>query len=113
PPAPPGPPRQDGLGAGDARDPPLRALPPGRRAAHPLAGAARRRRRLARPAAEACRKRANFRAGGFVSGKANGGAMSDRVEIAEIERSERAKAEGWRLHVLMEAGYPLPLPERP
>jgi hypothetical protein len=38
--------------------------------------------------------------------------MSDRAETAEIERSERAKVEGWRLHVLMEAGYPLPLAER-
>lgn len=27
-------------------------------------------------------------------------------------RSERAKVESWRLHVLMEAGYPLPLAER-
>jgi hypothetical protein len=26
--------------------------------------------------------------------------------------SERAKVESWRLHVLMEAGYPLPLAER-
>ena len=38
--------------------------------------------------------------------------MSERVETPEIERSERAKVEGWRLHVLMEAGYPLPLAER-
>jgi hypothetical protein len=38
--------------------------------------------------------------------------MSDRMETAEIERGERAKVEGWRLHVLMEAGYPLPLAER-
>jgi hypothetical protein len=38
--------------------------------------------------------------------------MSDRTETAEIERSERAKVEGWRLHVLIEAGYPLPLAER-
>jgi hypothetical protein len=38
--------------------------------------------------------------------------MSDRIETPEIERSERAKVEGWRLHVLMEAGYPLPLAER-
>ena len=30
----------------------------------------------------------------------------------ERERDERAKVEGWRLHVLMEAGYPLPLAER-
>ncbi len=26
--------------------------------------------------------------------------------------SERSKVESWRLHVLMEAGYPLPLAER-
>ena len=38
--------------------------------------------------------------------------MSDKVETAEIERGERAKVEGWHLHVLMEAGYPLPLAER-
>jgi hypothetical protein len=38
--------------------------------------------------------------------------MSDRIETPEIERSEQAKVEGWRLHVLMEAGYPLPLAER-
>jgi hypothetical protein len=38
--------------------------------------------------------------------------MSDRTDTAEIERSERAKVEGWRLHVLIEAGYPLPLAER-
>jgi hypothetical protein len=38
--------------------------------------------------------------------------MSDRIETAEVERSERAKVEGWRLHVLIEAGYPLPLAER-
>jgi hypothetical protein len=30
----------------------------------------------------------------------------------EPERDERAKVEGWRLHVLIEAGYPLPLAER-
>jgi hypothetical protein len=38
--------------------------------------------------------------------------MSDRIDTAEIERSEQAKVEGWRLHVLMEAGYPIPLAER-
>jgi hypothetical protein len=26
--------------------------------------------------------------------------------------SEQAKVEGWRLHVLIEAGYPLPLAEK-
>jgi hypothetical protein len=34
--------------------------------------------------------------------------MSDLIE----ETSERSKVEGWRLHVLIEAGYPLPLAER-
>jgi hypothetical protein len=30
----------------------------------------------------------------------------------EPEHDERAKVESWRLHVLIEAGYPLPLAER-
>lgn len=34
------------------------------------------------------------------------------TQIAEHEQNERAKVEGWRLHVLIEAGYPLPLAER-
>lgn len=38
--------------------------------------------------------------------------MSKMTEIAEHEQSERAKVAGWRLHVLMEAGYPLNLAER-
>ena len=38
--------------------------------------------------------------------------MSKITEIAEPEVSERSKVESWRLHVLIEAGYPLPLAER-
>ena len=38
--------------------------------------------------------------------------MTERTEILAPEGGERAKVEGWRLHVLMEAGYPLPLAER-
>ncbi|HEY3050358.1 MAG TPA: hypothetical protein VGJ40_01415 [Gaiellaceae bacterium] len=34
------------------------------------------------------------------------------TQVAEHEQNERAKVEGWRLHVLIEAGYPLPLAER-
>ena len=34
------------------------------------------------------------------------------AQIAETPQNERAKVEGWRLHVLMEAGYPLPLAEQ-
>jgi hypothetical protein len=35
------------------------------------------------------------------------------TETETVERpNERAKVEGWRLHVLIEAGYPLPLAER-
>jgi hypothetical protein len=35
-------------------------------------------------------------------------AETDTIE----KQSERAKVESWRLHVLIEAGYPLPLAER-
>jgi hypothetical protein len=38
--------------------------------------------------------------------------MSETTEIIDPEGGERSKVEGWRLHVLMEAGYPLPLAER-
>ena len=33
-------------------------------------------------------------------------------QITETPRDEQAKVESWRLHVLMEAGYPLSLAER-
>jgi len=33
-------------------------------------------------------------------------------QIAEPSQSERDKVESWRLHVLIEAGYPLSLAER-
>jgi len=40
--------------------------------------------------------------------------MRDMAETTEVvERpSERAKVESWRLHVLIEAGFPLPLAEQ-
>jgi hypothetical protein len=38
--------------------------------------------------------------------------MSEMTEIALPEASESSKVESWRLHVLIEAGYPLPLAER-
>ncbi len=38
--------------------------------------------------------------------------MSETTEIIEPAGDERSKVESWRLHVLMEAGYPLPLAER-
>jgi hypothetical protein len=34
------------------------------------------------------------------------------TQIAETPQDERSKVESWRLHVLMEAGYPLPLAEK-
>ena len=37
--------------------------------------------------------------------------MADTTELIDRGR-ERAKVESWRLHVLMEAGYPLPLAEK-
>jgi hypothetical protein len=38
--------------------------------------------------------------------------VSEKTEILETDGNERAKVESWRLHVLMEGGYPLPLAER-
>jgi hypothetical protein len=38
--------------------------------------------------------------------------MSETTEAAERGGNERAKVESWRLHVLIEAGYPLTLAER-
>ena len=34
------------------------------------------------------------------------------AQVAEPNQTERSKVESWRLHVLIEAGYPLPLAER-
>ncbi len=38
--------------------------------------------------------------------------MSETTQILEPLIDERSKVEGWRLHVLIEAGYPLLLAER-
>jgi hypothetical protein len=38
--------------------------------------------------------------------------MSEMTEVAEPDTSERSKVESWRLHVLIEAGYPLSIAER-
>jgi len=37
--------------------------------------------------------------------------MAETTELVD-RGSERAKVESWRLHVLIEAGYPLPLAEK-
>ncbi len=38
--------------------------------------------------------------------------MSETSQILEPIFDERSKVESWRLHILIEAGYPLPLAER-
>jgi hypothetical protein len=38
--------------------------------------------------------------------------MSDTTQIAVPGQNDREKVVSWRLHVLIEAGYPLPLAER-
>jgi hypothetical protein len=39
--------------------------------------------------------------------------MTEMTETIEIyEETERSKVESWRLHVLIQAGYPLPLAEK-
>lgn len=38
--------------------------------------------------------------------------VSEMTQILEHDPNEREKVASWRLHVLIEAGYPLPLAER-
>ena len=38
--------------------------------------------------------------------------MTEMAQIIETDHNERAKVQSWRLHVLIEAGYPLPLAEK-
>ena len=38
--------------------------------------------------------------------------MSELIQLDDEAQTEKAKVESWRLHVLIEAGYPLPLAER-
>lgn len=38
--------------------------------------------------------------------------MTEMTETVERDQSEREKVESWRLHVLIEAGYPLHLAEK-
>lgn len=38
--------------------------------------------------------------------------MSETTQILEPSIDERSKVESWRLHILIESGYPLSLAER-
>ena len=39
--------------------------------------------------------------------------MSEMTETLDVQtESERSKVESWRLHVLIQAGYPLPVAEK-
>ena len=38
--------------------------------------------------------------------------MGETARTIEVEEGEQAKVASWRLHVLIEAGYPVPLAER-
>ena len=44
--------------------------------------------------------------------KTNPPPVNDVTQIAEHDQGDREKVASWRLHVLIEAGYPLPLAER-
>jgi hypothetical protein len=56
---------------------------------------------------------ANFEGEGIVYGRTNLTPMTaEMTELAEHWQTERDKVASWRLHVLIEAGYPLPLAER-
>jgi hypothetical protein len=45
-------------------------------------------------------------------GERTKGSVTEMTQIAETGQDERIKVESWRLHVLIEAGYPLPLAEK-
>lgn len=47
---------------------------------------------------------------GFANGKAK--SVRTMTQIAEQTHDERDRVASWRLHVLIEAGYPLPLAEQ-
>jgi hypothetical protein len=51
-------------------------------------------------------------AAGIVSTRENGRGVDQLTLLENRDQDERGKVESWRLHVLMEAGYPLPLAER-
>jgi len=38
--------------------------------------------------------------------------MAEKTETSIRNENEPAKVESWRLHILLEAGYPVPLAER-
>jgi hypothetical protein len=38
--------------------------------------------------------------------------MAETIETTVWRQDEQSKVESWRLHVLIEAGFPLPLAER-
>jgi hypothetical protein len=38
--------------------------------------------------------------------------ITEMAQTIETDHNERAKVQSWRLHVLIEAGYPLPLAEK-
>ena len=44
--------------------------------------------------------------------RANQPGVSEMAQIVETDQNEKAKVQSWRLHVLIEAGYPLPLAEK-
>ena len=44
--------------------------------------------------------------------RANEPGVSEMAQIIETDQNENAKVQSWRLHVLIEAGYPLPLAEK-
>jgi hypothetical protein len=54
---------------------------------------------------------ANFRRQGSSKPPRTGAAMAETGTYIGFE-GEQAKVESWRLHVLIEAGYPLPLAEK-
>jgi hypothetical protein len=60
---------------------------------------------------KAPRKAAEIPEGNLVA-RANPARMAETTETPLWHENEPAKVESWRLHILLEAGYPVPLAER-
>ena len=55
--------------------------------------------------------RPNFSTEGSSQGERTPYADMEEMQTLEPKYDERAKVQGWRLHVLVEAGYPIELAE--
>jgi hypothetical protein len=58
------------------------------------------------------RRVADFSGAGFVLLKKNPYRVMEEMQTLDPRQDEQAKVHGWRMHVLIEAGYPVELADR-